>query len=48
MNLEFYDGKNDDSEIQYGRMGGKNESSIDDTCHGHLLVPEVENVYNVY
>ena len=23
MNLEFYDGKNDDGEIQYGRMEGK-------------------------
>ncbi len=33
---------------RFWRDYSKNESSMDDACHGHLLVPEVENVYNVY
>jgi hypothetical protein len=33
--MEFYDGKKEDSQIHYIRRNG-------DACHGHLLVPEEE------
>jgi len=50
IEMEFYEGKKEDSEIHYGRMRMKTNqgSGISDARDGHLLVPEEENPFRVY
>ena len=47
IEMEFNDGKNEDGEIHFKHEENKNETRKDDACHGHLLLPEAENAFNV-
>ncbi len=47
IEMKNYDCKNEEGEIHYGMMGTKTEQGMV-ACHGHLLLPEEEYVFNVY